>query len=61
MGLGRLRVSGRPPGRSAGADLSAAWRRWDDLAGLFAEPIDAEWDADRDLIDASLEDPWEAR
>jgi hypothetical protein len=37
------------------------WRRWDDLADLFREPIDTEWGADRDLLDSSLEDPWEAR
>jgi len=36
-------------------------RRWDDVADLFREPIDLDWDADRDLVDASVADPWEPR
>jgi hypothetical protein len=39
---------------------SRTWRRWDDLADIFAQPADATFDADRELIDRSLEDPWSA-
>jgi prevent-host-death family protein len=55
-----ITVAGRPAA-VLGPVSPRAWRRWDDLADLFREPIDAEWDADRDLLDASLEDPWETR
>jgi prevent-host-death family protein len=55
-----ITVAGRPAA-VLGPVSPRAWRRWDDLADLFREPIDAEWEADRDLLDSSLEDPWEAR
>jgi prevent-host-death family protein len=55
-----ITVAGRPAA-VLGPVSPRAWRRWDDLADLFRKPIDAEWDADRDLLDASVEDPWEAR
>jgi prevent-host-death family protein len=55
-----ITVAGRPAA-VLGPVSPRAWRRWDDLADLFREPIDAEWDADRDLLDASLDDPWAAR
>jgi prevent-host-death family protein len=37
------------------------WRRWEDVADLLREPMDAGWDADRDLLDAAPADPWEPR
>jgi hypothetical protein len=37
-----------------------AWRSWDDLADVFAQPADPAWAADRNLVD-SRADPWEAR
>ncbi|MFT4166627.1 MAG: type II toxin-antitoxin system prevent-host-death family antitoxin [Microlunatus sp.] len=33
------------------------WRQWDDVAELFAGPGDSDWDADRELIDESINDP----
>jgi prevent-host-death family protein len=38
-----------------------AWRRWNDIADLFREPVDADWDADLNLLDGSPADPWEPR
>lgn len=36
-----------------------AWRTWEEIADLFHGPADPDWAADRDLIDQSVEDPWE--
>jgi prevent-host-death family protein len=36
-----------------------SWRRWDDVADVFARPVDGDWVHDRDLVDDSLVDPWE--
>jgi prevent-host-death family protein len=36
-----------------------SWRRWEDLADLFREPIDVDWTADRDLLDDAPADPWQ--
>lgn len=37
------------------------WRRWSDVADLFAGPPDASWPEDRDLIEDSVVDPWASR
>ncbi len=50
-------VSGRPAARLVPADRNA-WRRFDDLVELFAGPIDATWEHDRELLDSSLPDRW---
>lgn len=55
-----ITVAGRPAA-VLGPVSARAWRRWEDLADLFREPIDAEWDADRELLDSSPADPWAAR
>lgn len=55
-----ITVAGRPAA-VLGPVSPRTWRNWEDLAGLFREPADAEWEADRDLLDASVRDPWEAR
>jgi prevent-host-death family protein len=52
-----ITVAGRPAA-VLGPVGARAWRRWDDLAEVFAAPGDAEWAADRDLLDGSLADPW---
>jgi prevent-host-death family protein len=56
-------VSGRLAARLVPAG-PARWRRWDDIADLFAGRDDPDWDNDRDLVDGGvidddLENPWE--
>lgn len=49
-------------GRLAARLVPAAprqWRRWADIAELFVGRPDAGWERDRDLIDQSIENPWE--
>ena len=36
------------------------WRRWEDIVDLFAGRPDPDWLSDRDLIDQSVTNPWEA-
>ena len=55
-----ITVAGRPAA-VLGPVSPNAWRRWDDLAGIFAEPADTDWIRDRDLVDDSLTDPWAER
>jgi hypothetical protein len=35
------------------------WQRWDDIAGLFAGRTDPDWERDRDLMDQSVDNPWD--
>jgi len=53
-------VSGRPAARLVPADRNN-WRRFSEVAELFAGPADADWQRDRALIDADLHDPWTVR
>jgi prevent-host-death family protein len=53
-----ITVSGRPAA-ILGPVAPRAWRRWDDLADVFALPGDADWPGDRELVDNALTDPWE--
>jgi prevent-host-death family protein len=53
-----ITVAGRPAA-VLGPVTPRAWRRWDDLADVFAEPTDADWPGDRELVDGVLSDPWE--
>lgn len=49
-------------GRLAARLVPAAprrWQRWDDIAELFVGRPDADWERDRDLIDQSIDNPWE--
>jgi prevent-host-death family protein len=55
-----ITVAGRPAA-VLGPVTPRAWRRWGDVAELFREPVDADWHADRDLLDASAADPWQLR
>ncbi len=55
-----ITVSGRPAA-VLGPVTPRAWRRWDDLADVFALPADADWPGDRELVDNTLTDPWEDR
>ena len=55
-----ITVSGRPSARLVPA-RPTRWRRWDDVSDLFSGPADADWEADRELVDDALRDPWETR
>ena len=49
-------------GRLAARMVPAAprrWQRWAAIADLFTGRPDPDWDADRDLVDQSLSNPWE--
>ena len=49
-------------GRLAARLVPAAprrWQGWVDVAQLFVGRSDADWERDRDLVDQSLESPWE--
>jgi hypothetical protein len=37
-----------------GAAMPKRWRRWDDIADLFAGRSDPDWERDRDLLDQSV-------
>ena len=52
-----ITVAGRPSARLVPA-TPRTWRRWTDLAELFAGPPDPAWDADRGTIDHAIRDPW---
>ncbi|MDQ3732411.1 MAG: type II toxin-antitoxin system prevent-host-death family antitoxin [Actinomycetota bacterium] len=50
-------VSGRPAAR-LGPPERNTWRKFGDLAELFAGPADLAWITDRDSIDQTTLDPW---
>ena len=52
-----ITVSGRPGARLVAA-APRTWRRWDDVAELFAGPADPAWAADRARLDGEPRDPW---
>lgn len=54
-----ITVSGRPSARLVPA-RPTQWRSWADLTDLFRGPTDADWERDRDLLDADVRDPWAA-
>lgn len=35
------------------------WRKWDDVADLFAGPVGTDFDRDMSLLDHSVSNPWE--
>lgn len=53
-----ITVAGRPGARLVPAAPSRTWRRWADVAELFAGPEDPTWGADRDEVAHELRDPW---
>ena len=55
-----ITVAGRPAA-TLGPVESRAWRRWDDIAEVYAQPVDEEWAHDRDLVDHTVDDPWRER
>ncbi len=52
-----ITVSGRPSARLVPPGPTQ-WRRWDDIAELFAGSIDPDWERDRELVDDGVLDPW---
>lgn len=57
LGQNAIAVAGRPAA-VLGPTGSRAWRRWDELADIFALPVDSEWAADRSFVAGSPVDPW---
>jgi prevent-host-death family protein len=55
-----ITVAGRPSARLVRL-APRVWRRWDDIADLFAGPADPAWDQDRDRIDHKLVNRWAER
>ncbi len=53
-----ITVVGRPGARLVPA-VPLTWRRWDDVAELFAGPGDRAWSADREELAADIRDPWD--
>jgi prevent-host-death family protein len=53
-----ITVAGRPAA-VLGPVAPRAWRRWGEVSDVFRESVDAEWEADRALLDDSPADPWE--
>ncbi|MGB9225064.1 type II toxin-antitoxin system Phd/YefM family antitoxin [Mycobacterium sp.] len=52
-----ITVAGRPGARLVPA-VPRTWRRWADVAELFAGPADVAWDSDRQAISHDVLDPW---
>lgn len=52
-----ISVSGRPSARLVPPEPTQ-WRRWDDIADLFAGPTDPDWEHDRELVGDDVRDPW---
>ncbi|WP_298323851.1 type II toxin-antitoxin system prevent-host-death family antitoxin [Haloactinopolyspora sp.] len=54
-----ITVAGRPSARLVPI-VPRTWRRFEDVAELFRGEVDRDWEADRDLIDHQVRDPWTA-
>jgi prevent-host-death family protein len=50
-------VAGRPAA-VLGPAAPTQWRRFADIAAIFAGPSDPRWTIDRDSLDAEARDPW---
>lgn len=50
-------VSGRDVAQ-LGPLQRAHWRTWEDVVAVFDGPADGDWDADRDLVDHGMNDPF---
>jgi prevent-host-death family protein len=53
-----ITVAGRLAARLVPA-TPKRWQRWSDIANLFNGPPDPGWDRDRDLLDQTLDNPFE--
>ncbi|WP_100514252.1 type II toxin-antitoxin system Phd/YefM family antitoxin [Mycobacteroides abscessus] len=54
-----ITVAGRPGARLVPA-APRAWRRWSEVAEVFAGPSDPDWGRERDQIAQDIRDPWTA-
>lgn len=54
-----LTVSGRDVAQ-LGPLQRRQWRTWNEIVDIFAGPADDAWASDRETIDHSLRDPFEA-
>ncbi|WP_197745490.1 type II toxin-antitoxin system Phd/YefM family antitoxin [Mycobacterium shinjukuense] len=52
-----ITVAGRPGARLVPA-APRTWRRWVDVAELFAGSADPAWDGDRAALENDVRDPW---
>lgn len=55
-----ITVSGRPSARLLPVG-STHWRRWDEIAELFAGPTDPDREHDRKRVGDEVRDPWAGR
>jgi prevent-host-death family protein len=55
-----ITVAGRPAA-VLGPVSPRAWRRWEDIADVFTEPVDDDWAADLDRLDTAVADPWDGQ
>jgi prevent-host-death family protein len=55
-----ITVSGRLAARIVPA-APKRWQRWENVADVFTGRADPSWERDRDLIDQSVVNPWQAR
>ena len=53
-----ITVSGRLAARLVPAS-PRRWQQWKDIADLFVGREDTEWSRDQDLLDQSVQNPWE--
>lgn len=54
-----ITVAGRVSARLVAA-APQRWRSFDEVAELFRGPADTAWATDRDRIDQTVRDPWDA-
>lgn len=53
-----ITVAGRPAARLVPI-APRQWRTFDEIADIFDDEEDPDWEHDRDLIDQRLYDPWD--
>ncbi|HEY2765749.1 MAG TPA: type II toxin-antitoxin system prevent-host-death family antitoxin [Pseudonocardiaceae bacterium] len=54
-----ITISGRPTARLVPI-APQTWRTYAEVADVFSDQPDPDWDTDRDQIDQQLRDPWSA-
>ncbi len=53
-----ITVAGRLAARLVPA-TPQRWRKWEDVADLFAGLVDPDWDSDIRLVEQTISNPWE--
>lgn len=54
-----ITVAGRPSARLVPITGPQRWQTFEGIADIFVGAPDRDWQADRDLIDQQLRDPWD--